>query len=220
MSFQGLSYDPCSYEQKLKQSVGPGMYRLGTPASDCTYCGRDIPADPSLRWQNWGPGTCAPGSAIDVSSDLWNLSRKNSKCPSQQYLPGSGVANVCAAPAKSVPVRECFAPREDTRLSNPPCTLRCTGINRWQWLCYDPQDKAIIPFERFTSYRLVAKDNHRPCLEKPLDQSSFMPSGSPMAVQTDTNVASGWIPPAGSGAQAPGNPFEVRYTVCQSGQQL
>jgi len=216
MSFQGLSYDPCSYEQKLKTSVAPGMYMLGTPANDCTDCGRDIPADPSMRWQHWGPGMCAPGSAVGVESDLFGIPRKNTKCPSKQYLPGNNpeAPSVCAAPSKSVPVRSCMAPREDTRLSNPPCTLRGTGWNRWEWLCYNPQDKAIIPFEWNVSYRNVVKDNHKPCLPSPLNQDAFMPSGAPMAVTTQTNVTTGWMPPTGCGAEAPGNPYEVRYTSC------
>ena len=28
----------------------------------------------------------------------------------------------------------CFKGSEDTRLSNPPCNLRGTGWNRWEWL--------------------------------------------------------------------------------------
>jgi hypothetical protein len=70
-----------------------------------------------------------------------------------------------------------MVPREDTRLSNPPCTLKETGINRWEWICYDPQDKAIEDFDRIpVNYRMVAKDNHVPCIEKPMDQSVFFPN--------------------------------------------
>ena len=36
--------------------------------------------------------------------------------------------------------KECDMPTaEETRQSNPPCNLRGTGWNRWEWLCKNPQ---------------------------------------------------------------------------------
>jgi hypothetical protein len=46
-------------------------------------------------------------------------------------------------------------------MSNPPCTLRGTGINRWEWLCTDPQTTALEPYQRCVNYRTIVKDNHR-----------------------------------------------------------
>jgi len=175
MSFERLPYDPCSYEEKLRQSTGPGMYAIGQPAADCAPQDQDIPADPFLRYQAWGPGSCAPGSAVDVSSDLLGLPRKNTKCAADEWTPGKGVKNACAPKGARDP-RAYMAPTESTRLSNPPCSLRGTGWNRWEWLCYDPQDKAIVPFEWNVNYRIVAKDNHKPCVETPMDQTATLPS--------------------------------------------
>ena len=70
MSLNSLTNDSCSYQEKLRRSVGPGMYMLNTPASDIYECSQDIPADPSLRFQTFGPNTCVPGKAIDDSSEL------------------------------------------------------------------------------------------------------------------------------------------------------
>lgn len=213
MSSTSLQQDPCSYQEKLKRSIGPGMYMLGTPANDCDECGKDIPNDPFLRWQSWGPGFCEFGSTVDVGSELRGLNYKATKCAQNQYLPGRytpAKEGICNAKGQQDP-RKCMAPTEATRLSNPPCTLRSTGWNRWEWLCYDPQDKAIIPFEWNTSYRIIAKDNHTACIPKPEDQTNEVAASKADPLKT----LSGWTPPPGCGAEAPGNAnAAVSYRSC------
>jgi hypothetical protein len=214
MSFASLGYDSCSYEEKLRRTVGPGMYMLSTPNNDVQLCGKDVPADPYMRYQHWGAGTCAPGSAVDDGSELLGLRYKTttSKCSSDSYIPGKYASKgICNVPGNTNP-RACMAPTEDTRLSNPPCTLKGTGWNRWEWLCYDPQEKAIVPFEWNTSYRIVAKDNHVPCIELPLDQQGLMPQ--PTAQQPSADWQQ--IVPKGFGAAAPGNAFNAGFTSCAS----
>ena len=215
MSSTSLGYDSCSYQEKLRRTVAPGMYMLTTPNNDVEECSKDIPADPYMRYQTWGAGTCSPGSAIDDGSELLGLRYKTSKCSADAYAPGKySSKGACAVSGKSDP-RACTAPTEDTRLSNPPCTLRGTGWNRWEWLCYDPQDKAIVPFEWNTSYRIVAKDNHVPCIDVPLDQSNFIPSAAPEK-KTD------WTKEIAQGchAAAPGNPFNAGFSKCGNMEQL
>ena len=175
MSLNSLTNDSCSYQEKLRRSVGPGMYMLNTPASDIYECSQDIPADPSLRFQSFGPNTCVPGKAIDDSSELEGLSYKNSKCSANYYVPGKySSKGLCGVPGKAN-ARACMAPQESTRISNPPCTLHGTGWNRWEWLCYNPQDKAIIPFEWTVNANMLMRDNHVPCLEKPMDETELLP---------------------------------------------
>jgi hypothetical protein len=182
MASTSLDADSCSYSEKLRRSVGPGMYMLGTPGADCVYdCSKDIPSDPYIRYQAWGPGSCVPGSAVNDGSELLGLNYKASKCSTDAYMPGKYSADgTCHAGArgKESNPRACMAPTENTRLSNPPCTLRSTGWNRWEWLCWNPQDRALIPFDWNVSYRIVSKDNHVPCLETPMDQSAFQPQAS------------------------------------------
>jgi len=202
-----LNSDDCSYKEKLRRSIGPGLYSVNTPYNDCLNCPKDIPADPSLRFQNYGPNLCTMKTAVDDSSELLGLNYKSSKCNADSYLPGRYTAKGnCAITGNSGP-RDCFAPQEDTRLSNPPCTLKETGINRWEWLCWDPQERAIEGFDRVpTNYRMVAKDNHVPCLETPADQSVFFP---PINVRTDTtpNILDKWKIP--NPLYSPGNPNGV-----------
>jgi hypothetical protein len=214
MSSANLKQDPCSYQEKLKRSIGPGMYMLGTPANDCAPCGKDIPNDPHLRWQSWGPGFCEPGSTVDTGSELRGLNYRNTKCASEQYLPGKYTpkqGGVCA-PAGKYPIRGCATPTESTRLSNPPCTLRATGWNRWEWLCYDPQDKAVVPFDYLVSNRIMVKDNHVPCIPNPQNQTNEI-QGS---VAGEINSLTKWTPPPNSGAAAPGNAdAAVSYRSCE-----
>lgn len=58
----------------------------------------------------------------------------------------------------------CYFGTEDTRLSNPPSTLRGTGINRFAPLCFNPQEKILFPGDYHVPTRLVFRDNHRPCI--------------------------------------------------------
>jgi len=189
MASTSLRSDGCTYQEKLRASIGPGVYSLNRPANDCGACAQDISSDPYMRWQAWGPGFCAPGSTIDDNSELLGLNYKASRCAMDAYLPGKGAGaggsaggraarGVCAAPAGPAADASgnCRRATEPTRLSNPPCTLRGTGWNRWEWLCYDPQDKAIIPFEHQVNYRLVAKDNHKPCLPTPMEATNAVPA--------------------------------------------
>jgi hypothetical protein len=218
MSHSSLAYDSCSYEEKLRRSVGPGMYQIATPANDCDACARDVPADPYMRYQAWGPGACPVGAAVDDGSELRGLNYKNSKCSTDAYLPGKYAAKGACTPAGAAN-GGCAAPTEPTRLSNPPCTLRGTGWNRWEWLCWNPQERAIRPFEWFTAGRMMMKDNHVPCLETPMDEGAFVPNGSAGraaggAVGRDMMPAAAWAAPNGCGAEAPGNPFAPSLKSC------
>ena len=71
--------------------------------------------------------------------------------------------------------RDCLMTSEETRTTNPACNLRGTGWNRWEWLCLDPQERVEIPFDHNINNRILVKDNHRPCIPKPLDQTLSMP---------------------------------------------
>lgn len=168
MSFSRLNYDDGTYKTNLRQSVGVGDYMLNTPVSDCRKC---FPNDPMIMAQFSGVSTCADKPLVDVDSEMLNITRRASKCPAESYTPDGG--KFCKL--SHTPVNCPQMPREDTRISNPPCTLRSTGWNRWEWLCQDPQAKALMPFDYNISYRLIAKDNHRPCLPTPIDPVQVLP---------------------------------------------
>lgn len=167
MSFNRLNYDQCTYKHNLRQSIGTGDYQLNTPRIECTGC---FPQDPKLTIGKYGASLCGDKPLVDVDSELKIITRKASNCPTQKYLPQP--TPFC----NTVNLQDCRSvPQEDTRLSNPPCTMRGTGWNRWEWLCQNPQDKVFVPFDFNVSNRLIVKDNHRPCIPKPVDQSMVLP---------------------------------------------
>lgn len=172
MSFNRLKYDPNSYKQVLAESVGPLQYQLGTPLN-CEEC---LSNDPNIRIQRAGASVDREMSMVDVNSELLNITRKLSNDPSKQYIPDEDKeGNLCTKSAKHHP-RECSQYKtEYTLLSNPPCNLRGTGWNRWEWLCQDPQDKVISPYYFGTDTRQLAKDLHRPCIPSAIKDDNLRP---------------------------------------------
>lgn len=168
MSFNRLNYDTCTYKHNLRQSVGAGDYYLNTPRAECTAC---FPSN-DLQFTKQSPiMKCNNLSLIDADSELLGITRRATNCPDMKYIPGSSNTT-----CDSVLIQDCRAiPNEPTRASNPPCTLRSSGWNRWEWLCKDPQDKALVPFDFNISNRIVVKDNHRPYIPKPINQSAALP---------------------------------------------
>jgi len=217
MSSNHLNDDTCQYRQVLAESTAPGSYMLNTPSvnKDCKPC---YPAQPTLRLQKSGDSVDNSKSLVDVSSELLNITRPATKCPSRKWEPncpgcpcstgepcGPGVISNCNANKeggrcpdqfssgeKDFPDCE-FPTAEDTRLSNPPCTLRGTGWNRWEWLCLDPQTRVIPPF-RTINDRLATRDNYRPCLPKPLDQTAANPPMKSLPQETIGNTSINAVP--------------------------
>lgn len=166
MSKTTLKSDKCSYKHDLRQSIACGDYYLGTPQVDSSAC---FFANDSVQTKRHPQSACKDQLAIDIDSELIGITRKNSRCPDLHYIPGQ---NTC----QTVNLMDCaFIPQEHTRISNPPSTLKSSGWNRWEWLCKDPQEKALVPFDFNISNRLIVKDNHRPCIQQPLDQTSCLP---------------------------------------------
>lgn len=166
MNFTRLNDDKCTYKSNLKSSVGPGDYLLNTPTIECQNC---FTFDPHSISKGTGVALCNK-PLVDVDSELMGITRKASNCPTEKYLPTQ------QAFCSSKPLVNCRGmPVEDTRQSNPPCTLKSTGWNRWEWLCRNPQENALVPFDYNINYRIIVKDNHRPCLPEPISPVPVLP---------------------------------------------
>ena len=183
MSSQRLRNDQDTYTHDLAQSVGPGAYVLDVPGVSCTEC---FVADPSLRMgYGGGAGKCKNADLTDLDSELIGIARRASRCPKNHYLPTGKDA------CRIKNVRDCdrrtALSTEDTRLSNPPCTLRGghNGFNRWEWLCGNPQEKAISALPLNISNRLLVKDAHRPCIPRPFS--------SALALPPDNDISYAWV---------------------------
>jgi len=187
MSFNRLDYDTCAYKQELSESIGPGEYQLSTPNINCEDC---FTKDPQLVLQRSGVSVAKTVPMIDVDSELMNITRKLSNCSSNDFIPKFNSEGEIDNSLEQVHFKDCAMPTiENTRLSNPACNLRGTGWNRWEWLCNNPQERVLIPFDTNIANRLVLKDNHRPVIPKPLDQEGILPSPSNEPIRVNIAVA-------------------------------
>ena len=216
MSSTRPTTDTCEAKQSLAESMGPGAYRLNEPKV-CDVC---YPVDPHYRLQKVGDSLVANHNLIDIDSELNGLTRKYSRCPQTKWTPqcggdnqggypcGQGVIDATCYGADGKPpadgqrcpdgyakgmvhMRDCATRVDETRTTNPPCNLRGTGINRWEWLCQDPQASVNAFSERArwgVSNRIVVKDNHRPCLPQPVDQSPALPKYGDLGCMETTST--------------------------------
>ena len=205
MSFNRLNYDNGAYAQELNQSVGPGHYKLKEPKISCKPC---YPHPPSVRLQKQGVSTDKNNLLIDIDSELLGLKKRHSKDPSKKYIATDANKGLRRSDNNLQHWDNCFIPEEHTRLSNPSCNLRGTGINRWEWLCLNPQDRIEVPFDYNISNRTLVKDNHRPCIPTPINQELVLPSykdndngngngnGNSIKCEKTSNVCSAYTGPS------------------------
>jgi hypothetical protein len=189
MSFTKLPYDPCAYKTNIEESMKSGKYMLNTPKVDCDEdC---FYTSPYIRVDKKSVGTCKNKEIVDVHSELLGLNRKLTECPEKKMFDSDYCENKL--------LKDCdnsFLSPEDTLISNPTCTLRGTGWNRWEWLHENPQDKAILPFMTNIENKTVVKDNHRPCIPStdqmdnviPIDDNKCYTDASVQQIYSEPNT--------------------------------
>jgi hypothetical protein len=193
MALTSSRNDICSYKYQLAQEIGPGVYQLTRPDNQVIPV---LPRDPRFIAQSSGVSISKNTSLIDIDSELIGISRNLTRCPDRKYMPDGNASFQCGA--QTGKVRNGCQPfdkvcvdntevlkfvdsglwTEDTKLSNPPCTNRGVGINRFQWLPMSPQERVLHEFDYEINTKLLSKDNHRPCLPNPLDQYNVYPRPS------------------------------------------
>lgn len=219
MSFTRSLYDEGAYKRDINQSVGTGVYQTCQPCIQGCF-----PAPPEVALQRFGASLSTKYPLIDIDSELLNITRKASRDPAKKYIPhcpeamcttgevcGQGVVGQCrgmkpgerASDGDLHHFQDCFVPWENTRLSNPPCTLRGTGWNRWEWLCIDPQERVLVPFDYLIDTHQLHKDNHRACIPAPIDPTPLLPRGGRMKCE-----------PIGGACAAPTEPTSVNWQKC------
>jgi hypothetical protein len=162
-------YDTCKMTDDLRLTTGPGRYQLDAPPQ---YCNATFAPEPTIRQQRWGAAQNSQYVKTDVESDLLNINRPGSKVACNQYNPTTSSVNK----APTVPVKEEAFPQTHSRLVDPPCTLRSSGWNRWEWLCQNPQEGVMMPFDNMVTTRLQQKDQFRPCIPKPIQMEAVLPA--------------------------------------------
>ena len=160
-------HDVSKMIENTEISTGPGRWALGVPNS---YGNAAFVPDVTTINQRWGASHIMTSTKTDVESDLKNLGRPSVRTTCGQYQPEEGAE--LAAGLVAMP--EVAFPQTASHLVDPPCTLRGTGINRWQWLCEDPQENVMVPFEHLVDTRHSSKDAvYHALLNKPLEQSQI-----------------------------------------------
>lgn len=172
MSLTSLSYDDCYVQDRDNKSVGPGLYMLNTPHNGS--CGLScLPSNPHIQAQK---KHLRPGqfhelyNAVDIDSELIGLTRRAARKCTEETWENKSLPQTLTA---------CDFRIDETRLSNPPSTLRGIEINRFEWQCRNPQDNAEIPFDHNVNNRIIVKDNHRPILPILIDQTPSLPREKP-----------------------------------------
>lgn len=160
--------DACKTNDDMRVSTGPGRYQMDAPPQYCNAC---FVPEPTTHQQYWGASQNTQFIKTDVESDLFNINRPTTKTIRNQYNP----ENDKMKKAGFTRPQECSFPKTHSRLIDPPCTLRSSGWNRWEWLCENPQEGVMMPFDNLITTRLQQKDQFRPCIPTPIDSSRVLP---------------------------------------------
>lgn len=156
---------------------------------------------------------------VDTESELLNLTRPVTKDPNYKYIPqcssavsgndisqdgtGTGYPGGCDMVENSAEYHKrfhfpsCSFKREYTRISNPTCTMREIGINRFQptYLDHQHPTRWENQAEVGINDRMVAKDNHVPCIPVPMDQTAALPVSKRLPLQETVPVSANPIEP-------------------------
>ena len=208
-TFERPMYDEGAYKAYQAQSSGPLLHILDPISTNqCNPC---RPPEAGFL-SKIGVSVSERKTLIDIESELRQGGYSLSKDPSQKYKPtcpecqncsegypcGGGVVagcNNCQEKLSHLP--PCTIRTEHTRLSNPICNSRGVGINRFAPLCLNPQEESrwLNPSEIGINYRMVAKDNHVPCIPKLVDPTPLLPKGGPLPCPPGTVVCGNYNQP-------------------------
>jgi len=131
-SFNRLNYDNCAYDKRLQESVSPLTYKVSRyqfeNCARCTYNGVQY----------------APFDLVDEESELKNIVRPATRCPSRKYDPSCQKSNMCTSTYdKEVPV------------VYPPnlCPVVCTNIKQMNNPGYtvEKRDYCDKPYQEFAA---------------------------------------------------------------------
>lgn len=128
-------------------------YYINPPDANCPV---SFPVDATVRIQKSGASWPTEQWRTDVESDLKGINRFGSRVRSDKVLYNPDTNRVNNTPLQAAP-DETF-PLLFQRLTNPPCTLRATGWNRFEALPHNPQLNFETPFDHYIPSRLLDKE--------------------------------------------------------------
>jgi hypothetical protein len=157
-------WDDVHQADDLRIATYAGRYAF-TPFRNCF---ESFPVNPTLRIQESGASWVAGQWKTDVESDLRGVGRPPTRWRADQLLYDPRTNKINQNSTQDAP-DENF-PMNFNRLTNPPCTLRTTGWNRWQPLFHNPQATFETPFDHFIPSRDI--DKYR-CRTHPVPMKTY-----------------------------------------------
>lgn len=187
MAFSRLPYDKDITMLSEINAMKPGLYHLNPPPTNEKH----YQSNPNIRLQKMGNSISNSSEwnffagPVDVESELFDITRKASKCPHNKYQPicndcfclnqgevcGSGVVGGCNVenrPSGSrcqdtgqLDMPDVSFNVENTRLTNPACMFRGVSTNRFEYPIHDPQDRIMFPSMKNVNTRALIKDNYK-----------------------------------------------------------
>ena len=148
-------WDDIHQADDLRIATYAGRYAF-TPFRNCP---ESFPVNPTTRIQESGASYVSGKWKTEVESDLKGIGRPPTKwrADSLLYNPDTNPMNRAGV---THPEDENH-PQNFNRISNPPCTLRSKGWNRWQPLFHNPQPTFETPFDFFIPSRDIDKHKCR-----------------------------------------------------------
>lgn len=182
-SFERLAYDVGTYCTDLKQSTAPLKYALDPVfANVCNPC---RPADVGYIGRQ-GVSLSKTQSLTDIESYLFLLNHPNSRDPARKFNPCCDPGSLCANGGEDgaglLHFDDCLIRTDYSRITNPPCTLKGTGVNRFQPIALNPQDENrwLIPSQVGISIRQVFTDNFVPAIPDVTSEFKQFPDLDPV----------------------------------------
>ena len=164
-----LDQKPCSYKDRLMESVTPMSYKLDPiQISNCKEC-LSITGPRGNEGGSTVSGDKIASSQhnVDVESILTNRNVKLSKCKKDGVNP----EDVTKYDLKHTSLCNDYLTEVPSRLTNPLPQYRGVSINRFYDLIYNPQRHIFYNFSLDT--KLKAKDEYVAQLPKPLKEKAY-----------------------------------------------
>jgi hypothetical protein len=131
-------------------------YRLNVPDANCPTT---FPVNATTRIQKSGASWPTGKWKTDVESDLFGINRFSSRIRAESRLYNPDTNPVNNTPLESAPDES--VPLLFQRLTNPPCTLRATGWNRFESLPHQPQLNYETPFDYHIPSKMFDKERYK-----------------------------------------------------------
>jgi hypothetical protein len=168
-SWERTKFDDNEYKNYIKETTGPLLYRLDPNRFyNCQECRPEQPG-----YIGTGVSISKKDTLVNVESELRGITRPLTRDPKGKYLP-------CKKPGGSLKhMPSCNVMTDETRMSNPACNLRGTGVSQhiFYEVCQNPQEISTLehPGKILIDDRQAAKDCHRPEPHAPIDINPSLP---------------------------------------------